>query len=164
MNSTKRFIDRPEIGGAIFYTICIILGITMWELTSHINALPYVAGAADDPTALIKAQDAYSAVTNLLITLASGMLAGLGFYLTHKPKQSYSRPQFWFAALSALFGCVSLYWGYISSQNVQWAIESSIPTLGLEKIQLPRQLQVVSILIGVFCFAEFVRRDLTQEA
>jgi hypothetical protein len=163
MNSTKRLSDRPGIGAAMFYLICVVLGMTMWELTRYVNALPYAAGTADDAAALSKAQDAYSAVTNLLITLASGLLAGLGFYLTHKSKQSYSRPQFWLAAVSALFGCISLYWGYISSQNVQWAIENSIPTLGLEKIQLPRELQVVAILIGVFCFAEFVRRDLTQE-
>jgi hypothetical protein len=156
-------MDRPELGAAIFYVVCMLLGTTMWELTRYINALPYAAGPADDPAALSKAQDAYSAVTNLLITLASGLLAGLGFYLTHKSKQSYSRPQFWLAAVSALFGCVSLYWGYISSQNVQWAIENSIPTLGLEKIQLPRELQVIAILVGVFFFAEFVRRDLIQE-
>lgn len=155
--------ERPQSTAAIFYVLCIALALTMWGLTYYLNHVPYVSALIDDPTALSKAQDAYAAVTNLLITLASGLIAGIGLYLTHSSKQSFQGRLFWLAALSALFSCVSLYWGYISSQNVQWAIENSISTLALEKIQGPREMQFVTILISVFCFAEFLRRDLTKE-
>jgi hypothetical protein len=58
--------------------------------------------------------------------------------------------------------CVSLYWAYVSSQNVEWAIENSVGTLDLDKIQMPRQLQCLAMLLGVVFFADFVRRDLTK--
>jgi hypothetical protein len=68
----------------------------------------------------------------------------------------------WPAAISAVCVCVSLYWGYISSQNVEWAIETIGENLGLDQIQLPRQLQCFTMLLGVVFFADFVRRDLTR--
>lgn len=156
-------LEWPKTNGAIFYVICTVLAVTMWGLTHYLNNVPYAAAAAGDPVALSNAQTAYGAITTLLTTLASGLLAGIGLYVTRNSKQRFEGRLFWLAALSALFACVSLYWGYISSQNVQWAIENSIPTLDMEKLQGPRQLQFATMLISVFCFAEFLRRDLTKE-
>jgi uncharacterized membrane protein len=134
----------------------------MWGLTYFINSRPFVIAQATDPTALSKAQDAYAAVNNLLITLATGLLAGLGLFVTSRGKRRYSLRQFWPAIVSAVCVCASLYWGYISSQNVEWAIESSIGTLDCAMIQMPRQLQFLSMALGVLFFADFVRRDLTR--
>jgi hypothetical protein len=57
--------------------------------------------------------------------------------------------------------CLSLYWGYIASQNVEWATEISAGT-GLDQIQWPRELQAFTMLLAVIFFADFVRRDLTK--
>jgi hypothetical protein len=162
MNTTKRVVGRTEIANLGFYVVLIALGIVVWRLTQYIDNLPYSVAAPDDPAALSKAQDAYASVGNLLTSLATGLLAALGLFLTSAPKQRNPARELWPATLSALCVCLSVYFGYISSQNVGWAIEYSIPTLDLPKIQWPRELQVYAILLGVFFFADFVRRDWTK--
>ena len=139
-----------------------MLGIATWRLTYYIDNLPYSVPPPDDPAALSKAQDAYASVGNLLTSLATGLLAALGLFLTSTPKHRTPERELWPASLSALCVGLSVYFGYVSSQNVGWAIEYSIPTLDLPKIQWPRELQVYAILLGVFFFADFVRRDWTQ--
>lgn len=163
MDSTKRSTGRPKINGTVFYVGCIIVAVAMWGLTHYINLKPFVVAQGGDPAAaLSKALDAYAAMNNLLTTLSTGLLAGLGLFLTSRPKQRYDARELWPAAISALCVCVSLYWGYISSQNVEWAIENSIGSLDLDKIQLPRQLQCFAMLLGVVFFADFVRRDVVK--
>jgi hypothetical protein len=147
------------IGNRGFYIGLVVLGIAVWLATEYIDNKAYILPPPDDPAALSKAQDAYAAVGNLLTTLATGLLAALGLFLTSTPKQRNPARELWPATLSALCVCLSVYFGYVSSQNVGWAIEYSIPTLDLPKIQWPRELQVYAILFGVFFFADFVRRD-----
>ena len=162
MSPSKRIISRPVMITTGFYMVCMVVALSMWGLSSYINGLQYVLAPSDDPAALSKAQDAYAAMNNLLTTLATGLLAAMGWFVTSKPDRRYSARTFWPAIVSALCVCISLYWGYISSQNVEWAIEHSIGAMDLEKIQLPRQLQFLTILLGVVFFADFVRRDLTK--
>jgi hypothetical protein len=159
-------ITRPTIAGSsVFYIGCIAIAVAMWALTRYIYSRPFVVGVAqsgDPAAALGKALDAYAALGNYLTTLSTGLLAALGLFLTSRSKQRFAVREFWPAAVSGVFVCISLYWGYISSQNVEWAIENSIGSLGLESIQLPRQLQCLTILLGVVFFADFLRRDLTR--
>jgi hypothetical protein len=163
MPSHSRTRTHPKVVSTAFYAACIVIATALWGLTNYINSRPYVLAQGGDPTtALSSALNAYAAMNNLLTTLSTGMLAGLGLFLTGKPKRQYAPGEIWPAAMSAVCVCVSLYWAYISSQNVEWAIENSVGTLDLDKIQLPRQLQCLSILLGVIFFADFVRRDLTK--
>jgi hypothetical protein len=164
MSAPRRIIiRRPQLVSTAFYIGCIVLAAAMWGLTNYINSRPYVLAQGGDPaTALSSALDAYAAMNNLLTTLSTGLLAGLGLFLTSRPKQHYAAREFWPAAMSGVCVCVSLYWAYISSQNVEWAIENSVGTLDLDKIQWPRQLQCLAMLLGVVFFADFVRRDLTK--
>jgi hypothetical protein len=163
MSAPRRAIHRPQIVSTAFYIGCIALAVAMWGLTNYINSQPYVIAQGGDPAmALSRALDAYAAMNNLLTTLATGLLAGLGLFLTSRPKRHYAPREFWPAAMSAVCVCVSLYWAYVSSQNVEWAIENSVGTLDLDKIQMPRQLQCLAMLLGVVFFADFVRRDLTK--
>jgi hypothetical protein len=62
----------------------------MWWLASYINARPYVMESVAHPAALRKPRMHSVAVNNLLITLATGLLAGLGLLLTSRPKESYA--------------------------------------------------------------------------
>jgi hypothetical protein len=162
MNTTKRMPERSTIVSIAFYSGLVVLAVVVWLLTEYIDNRPYSIPPPDDPAALSKAEDAYAAVGNLLTTLATGLLAALGLFLTSAPKQRNSGRELWPAALSALCVCLSVYFGYISSQNVGWAIEYSIPTLDLPKIQWPREVQFYALLVGVFFFADFVRRDRTK--
>lgn len=162
MNQSKRPIARPAIVSGLFYAGMVLLAIVMWKYTGYINSKPYVIAPPSDPAALSKAQDAYASVNNLLTTLGTGLLAALGLFLTRGDKRRHIGPRIWLAVLSAVCVSVSLYWGYISSQNVEWAIETSIGSLELDMFQVPRQQQFHSMLLGVFFFADFVRRDLVQ--
>ncbi len=67
----------------------------VWVFTDYLNNRPYTSAPVDDSAALAKAEDAYSAVGNLLTTLATGLLAGLGLFLTSTPKQRYSAREIW---------------------------------------------------------------------
>jgi hypothetical protein len=150
----------------IFYGVCAGLVVIMGLLTYYVNARPLAETVSVwDPSAaaaVMKAYDAYAAVNNLLTTLATGLLAGLGLFLANSRQDRCPEQALWPAAASALCVCVSLYWGYISSQNVEWAIEYSIPDLGIPKLQWPRILQCFTILLGVFFFAVFVMRDFAN--
>jgi len=151
------------VSGIRFYIGCGVVMVGSLLLTIYINERPYFfSPEMTDPGVISRALDAYASVGNLLTTLDTGLIAGLGLLLTYRPKQRYATRDIWPAAVSALCVGLSLYWGYVCSQNVEWAIESAITTLDVDKIQWPRQLQFFTIVLGVFFFADFVRRDLTR--
>jgi len=162
MNHSKRRVTRSTVVSGVFYAGIVLLAAVMWKYTGYINSQPYIIAPPSDPLALSKAQDAYASVNNLLTTLGTGLLAALGLFVTRGDKRRAIGPRIWLAVLSAVCVCVSLYWGYISSQNVEWAIETSIGSLELDMFQVPRQQQFHAMLLGVFFFADFVRRDLVQ--
>jgi hypothetical protein len=155
---------RISNGNLSFLLSFLVLVVVMGLITHYINTRPYVFEASDDAAAgkaaaLSKAQDAYAAVGNLLTTLATGLLAGLGVFFTKTTNHRHPAGGLW---LSAICVCVSVYFGYISSQNVGWAIEFQIPSVNVPKLQLPRQLQFFSLVLGVYFFANSVRRDETS--
>jgi len=162
MGEAKRTFGRTIIGSMGFYIGLIVLAIVVGQLTRYINSKPFFVAPAGDQTALSRALDSYAAVGNLLTTLATGLLAAMGWLITIKPKQRSPARGLWPAAAGAVCACLSVYFGYISSQNAQWAIENSIGTLDIDKMQWPRQLQFLTLLLGVFFFADFVRRDWTK--
>jgi hypothetical protein len=158
----RRLIGWPQIVTAAFYLGCILLALAMSGLTNYINSRPFVyAQSGDQKQGMSKSLDAFMATSSLFTTLATGLLAGLGLFITSRPRESFPLRHFWLAALSFACVCVSLYWGYITAQNVEWAIENLL-SLGLDEIQLPRELQCFTMLLGVIFFADFVRRDLTK--
>jgi hypothetical protein len=159
--SLGKFLTRPLVATIAFYILCGIVSYGMHTLAARINAdTSYPTVPADGPDAFAKAVDAYQVVNNLLTTLATGLLAGLGFLLFNLPRQKNSGQAFWWAALSGLCACVSLYWGYISSQNVEAAIEGESLTLDLPSLQYPRQLEAASMMVGVILAGHFVMRTL----
>jgi len=162
MTEPRRTFGRAIRESMGFYIGLIVLAIVVWQLTHYINSRPYFVAAAGDQSALSKALDSYAGVGNLLTTLATGLLAAMGWLLTSRPKKSSPERGLWPATAGAVCACLSIYFGYISSQNAQWAIENSIPTLDIDKMQWPRQLQFLALLLGVFFFADFVRRDWTK--
>ena len=161
METPKRTRVSFAVSEIAFYIGAIGLVIVVDKLTVYLNTRPYVVPVAAVPVtdALSKAQDAHAAVGNLLTTLATGLFAAFGVFLTRTPKHRLSTGQVWLAGLSVFFIFLSLYFGFIGSQNLIWAIEYSVG-LELAKLQWPRQLQFYSLIVAVFLFADFVRRDL----
>jgi hypothetical protein len=162
MNQITRRRKTDRLLPLVFYVCCIALAAANGGLWRYTNSANYIREDVTDPAALSKAFDAYAAVNGLLITLATGLLAGLGVFVTSRSKQRYASREFLPAIISALLACESLFWGYVSSQNVEWAIEQCIGSLGLNQLQFPRQLQSLALLIGVFFFAEFARRTMIE--
>ena len=85
-----------------FYAGLIVLAVAVWLLTQYIDNKAYTIPPPDDPAALSRAEDAYAAVGNLLTTLATGLLAALGLFLTGTPKRRDSGRELWPATLSAV--------------------------------------------------------------
>jgi hypothetical protein len=153
---------RPAIVSIGFYIGFVVLAIVVGILTYYIDSKSYFVVQVSDPVALSKAEDTYADAGSLLTGLATGLLAAMGWFFVNRLKQRYPARDLWPAIAGALCACLSIYFGYISSQNIQWLIESSIGTLDLPKIQLPRQLQFFTVLLSVLFFADFVRREWTK--
>ena len=160
MNDVKRLFALAITVNSGFYIALAMLVIGTGILTYYIDySRSYVSAPADDAAALSKALDTYAAVGNVLTTLATGLLAAMGWFYTNRLSQRYTAREALPAVAGALCACLSIYFGYISSQNAQWLIEYSVGTLDLPKIQWPRNLQFYSLLLSLFSFADFVRRD-----
>jgi len=145
-----------------FYIGLAVLAIALGILTYYVDSRPYVVSPPGDPTALSKALDTYAAAGNLLTTLATGLLAGMAWFYTERRRHLHSARDRWPVIAGTICACSSIYFGYISSQNAQWLIENSIGSLDLPKIQWPRNLQFYALLLSVFSFADFVRRDWSE--
>ncbi|MGH9429930.1 MAG: hypothetical protein ACRD3T_00140 [Terriglobia bacterium] len=151
MNAAKRRFGRAAIVSGGFYFGFLLLAIALTKFTIYINSLPYAPAVAGDPAALSRAQDAYAGVANLLTSLATGLLAALGWFLAKLPKQRYSARHLWPAIVGAFFALLSIYFGYVSSQNVEWAIEWSVPSLDIPKLMWFRYGQFSAIVLILLC-------------
>ncbi len=157
--TAKPVIARLPIARFSFYIVSILLIVAMWKVTIYVNSRPYPVAPESEPE-LDKAVDAYEGINNLLITLGTGLLGAMGFLLTSKPRQNYRLREMWPAILSAVCVGLSLYFGYISYQNVEFVLLNSVGTLDIDLVQLPKAAHFYTLLAGVFFFADFVMQDL----
>jgi hypothetical protein len=157
--TAKPLTGRLPIARLSFYIVCIVLVGVMWQVTNYVNSRPYPT-APDSQPEMDKAVDAYENINNLLITLGTGLLGAMGFLLTSKPREHYRLREMWPAVLSAVFVGLSLYFGYISYQNVEFVLLNSVGTLDIDLVQLPKTAHFYTLLLGVFFFADFVMQDL----
>jgi hypothetical protein len=164
MSSLKISFKRLTGPILVFYLICAVVGTSMAFMTYWINYHSDFASPTNDTSdAFGKAIEAYQTAISMLTTLATGLLAALGFILINRPIQRYARLEFLWAAGSALCACVSLYWGYESSQNIVSAIEGPGPlTVEMPILQHPREFQFYSMLLGVILVAHFMIRTLIK--
>jgi len=162
--NAKRVVARLVSLNAGFYyrSGLIVLILAAGLLTYHIDhpgAYP-VSLLPEDPAVFSKASDTYASSGSLLISLATGLLVGMGWVFTNvRPVQRFPVRDLLPAIAAAVCACLSLYFGYISSQNIQSMIESPSPTLDSPTIQWPRNIQFYTILLGVYFFAVFLTRD-----
>ena len=145
---------RFYIGSVLFVAVLLLV-------TYYIDTAKYPVDPNLEPE-LDKAIDAYENLNNLLITLGTGILGAMGFLLTSRPKEHYRPRDLWPAGISAVFVGVSLYFGYLSYQNVQFVLMNSIGTLDTQIVEWPKALHFYSLLAGVFFFADFVIQHLSK--
>jgi len=157
----KRFVECLPMGRIGFYVACIVLVWAMWGLTDYVNSRPYPTAPESQPE-LDKAVDAYEGINNLLITLGTGLLGAMGFLFINKPRRTYRFRDTWPAILSAIFVGLSLYFGYVSYQNVEFVLLNSVGTLDIELVQWPKAAHFYTLLAGVFFFADFVMQDMSN--
>ncbi|MGB9459179.1 MAG: hypothetical protein ABSB23_07085 [Bryobacteraceae bacterium] len=157
--TAKPVTIRLPIARLGFYIVSILLIVAMWKVTTYVNTRPYPVAPDSEPE-LDKAVDAYEGINNLLITLGTGLLGAMGFLLTTKPRQHYRLREMWPAVLSAVCVGLSLYFGYVSYQNVEFVLLNSVGTLDIDLVQWPKAAHFYTLLAGVFFFADFVMQDL----
>jgi len=157
--TAKPVTIRLPIARLGFYIVSILLIVAMWKVTTYVNTRPYPVAPDSEPE-LDKAVDAYEGINNLLITLGTGLLGAMGFLLTTKPRQHYRLREMWPAVLSAVCVGLSLYFGYVYYQNVEFVLLNSVGTLDIDLVQWPKAAHFYTLLAGVFFFADFVMQDL----
>jgi len=162
MAANEASVRHWSFGRLGFYIVCIVLVAAMWQVTNYVNSRPYPTAPESAPE-LDKAVDAYEGINNLLITLGTGLLGAMGFLLVNKPKRSYRLKDMWPAILSAVFVGLSLYFGYISYQNVEFVLLNSVGTLDTDLVQWPKTAHFYTLLAGVFFFADFVMQDMSHQ-
>jgi hypothetical protein len=143
----------------------VVFWIAAWKLATYINQYPYSFApertAVEKKAAQSEALDSYKDIGNLLITLATGILAGIGWFLVNRPKRRCATFEFLMALAVMFFACLSIYCGYLGSQNLTFCIDQSLP-VGVAVLQMPRRFQLVGLLLSVFFFAIFLGWDLTE--
>jgi hypothetical protein len=111
-----------------------------------------------------KALDAYSAMSGLLITLATALLGALGYLLINAgatvPKLRHGIS----AVSSALFAVLSLYFGYVSHLTVLSFTYNNAFNPYAFAVQWPSRSQFYTLLLAVFFFADFAFHELGKEA
>lgn len=153
---------RPTIITIGLYIGFVVLVIAMGLFTYYVDTRRYFVGTPADPEALAKAADIYAGMVTLLTTLATGLLAGMGWFFTKRPKRGDAERDLWPAISGASCACLSIVFGYVGSENLEWAIEYSVGTLDLPKLQWPKWFQFYTLLLSVFFFVDFVRRNWTK--
>src|SRR5258708_484446 len=110
-HKTRPILKHAATVSIFFYSRFVTLAIGVWKFTSYMNPSPYVTRSVSPPGARRKAGDGYASMGNLPAPLATGLLAGLGLFLPSRPKQRLRGRKFWPATASALFTCLSVYFG-----------------------------------------------------
>jgi hypothetical protein len=159
----KPLAGRLPIGRLGFYVVCILLVGAMWLINRNIDARPYVLEESQlsPESQLSKSVDAYQAMNNLLITLATGILGAMGYLLINRPKQRYRLVDMWPAILSAVFVILSLYFAYLSYFGLEFALRYSV-ALDSDVVNTPRLMQFNALLLAVIFFADFVMQHLSK--
>ena len=154
-------IGRRLSARSRFYIASVLLVGAVWLVTHYIETAPYSFDPNPAPE-LDQAVEAYENLNNLLITLGTGMLGAMGFLLTSKPKDHYSPRILWAAGSSAACVGVSMYFGYLSYQNLQFVLTYSVGTLNTGLVEWPKAFHFYTLLGGAFFFADFVAQHLSK--
>jgi hypothetical protein len=109
----------------------VVFWMIAWKLTNYVNGNPYFPfaperTAVEKNAAQSEALDSYKDISNLLITLATGILAGIGWFLVNRPKRRCATFEFLMALAVMFFACLSIYCGYVGSQNLTFCIDQSL--------------------------------------
>jgi hypothetical protein len=167
--ATGRWTNRLS-----FYVLAIVIAAAVLVFQYYMDKIAYqdpgiiVSSSLSQPDTIppwqAKALEAYSAMSGLLIGLATGLLGALGYLLTNARQTVPQLPHGMSAMGSALFGVLSLYFGYVSHLTVLSSTYSNVFNPYAFGIMWPSRSQFYTLLLAVFLFADFAFHELGQEA
>jgi hypothetical protein len=89
---------------------------------------------------------------NLLITIATLIIGGVGALIFHFYRTSATIAQQRWALVSCLLAGLSLYFGYVTYDATLWMLEGPFFNLSNIVIRVPSILQVATSAVSILCF------------
>jgi hypothetical protein len=99
--------------------------------------------------------DAYQEMNNLITTLTTGLLGGVGYILTSGKRVSRSSGTKWLALGSASFAALSLFLGYFVYEVLIGMLDDGLFNLNIPLLLYPSFAHFFSFLLAVVLFGEF---------
>lgn len=134
----------------------LIAAFVLWlgdHLILHISfAEPQLS--ADLSVIQAKEVDIYVQVTQQILTLATLVLAGVGFFITPERKTPM-RGSLWPLVLVATLTAFSMYFGYLSLNATVWMLSKNFFNLQTPVLYYLRLLQFWTFAVSVVLFAWF---------
>jgi hypothetical protein len=136
--------------------VLIALAVVMSLERVYIESIPFAEEEISELTSIQTKQiDLFVEQSDLLTTLASGLLAALGALLL----KSDSRPgwsEFVLLVIAVALTAASLYFGYLAYQEVMWMLHNRFFNLENPYIEWARRLQFFTFMSGACISLLFV--------
>ena len=149
-----------RFGSLRFYLILIIVAALLLTVESILGSMPFAAPLPDQQTILElqkKQIDTWSEMNKLLVALATATIGAVGGFLVHRDKDARLTPrQRRRAALSWFWCAASLYFGYLSYQQIAWMLGIGFFDAHNPRLWWPARAQFWTFLAAVVLFADFV--------
>ena len=147
-------------GSFRFYLIFGIVTAVLLAVDSLLGSMPFTA-AMPGPQEMIEFQkkqiETWAEMNKLLIAMATATIGAVGAFLVNRDKAAtLTALQRRRAAASWLWSAASLYFGYLSYQQVTWMLGVGFFDSHNSRLWWPSRAQFWSFLISVVIFADFV--------
>jgi hypothetical protein len=149
-----------RFGSLRFYLILAVVAAVLLTVESILGSMPFAAAMPDQQVVLEfqkKQIDTWSDMNKLLVALATATIGAVGGFLVHRDKDAPLTPrQRRRAALSWLWCAASLYFGYLSYQQIAWMLGIGFFDAHNPRLYWPARAQFWCFLAAVVLFADFV--------
>ena len=153
-----------SLGGFLVLLILLLVG---WGIQSYIAGRIVATETFPSLTELQERSfDLFLENNKLLTSLALLMIAGVGIFVQLLVKGELridvnSLPR-WLLLVSMLFAALSIYCGYLASENLSTLLRHDAYDITLDAVSIPKQLQFYFFLGSIFCFGMFFSAVLYQ--
>jgi hypothetical protein len=145
-----------------FYFVLPFLVVSLIALEALLSSFKFAEALTDNSAEYQKKQvDSFMEVNKLLITLATVSIGGItGFVLQRDKALKLSQPQLRRVIASWTLCAASLYFGYLSYQQVVWELYWGFFDPYNSHLWWPARAQFWTFLSSVVVFADFVYGSL----
>lgn len=145
-----------------FYFVLPLLIVCLVLLEALLSSFKFAAALSDNSAEYQKKQvDSFMEMNKLLITLATFAIGGITGFVLHRDKAlKFTRPQLRRIIASWALCAASLYFGYLSYQQVTWELYWGFFDPYNPHLWWPARAQFWSFLSSVVVFADFIYGSL----